>query len=235
MEQKNGAVVGKLAGYDRLSGIAGGEKLARLYEFSRFYVNCFQPSFKLRSKVRMGARVIKTYHRPLTPYERVVRSSQVPPSGKLQLQAIFAKLDPIALLQNIRRVQEELAAGNTAELGRLRSALRRSLSFGSYEPFGNWVRCGRRIESNPRIAGVPEPNHLRACGSASKNNSNSLPISLPRNSFSNFEKNIPGISLMVRFGPCAVELGSGECKWRNASSSVPTKSLPRSPASGIQS
>jgi hypothetical protein len=122
VEQKNGAVVRKLAGYDRLSGIAGAEKLARLYEFSRFYVNCFQPSFKLKSKVRMGARVIKTYHQPLTPYERVVSSPQVPPSGKQQLQAIFAKLDPIALLQNIRSVQEELAAGDSAELGRLRSA-----------------------------------------------------------------------------------------------------------------
>jgi len=62
VEQKNGAVVRKLIGYDRLSGIVDVEKLARLYEFSRFYVNCFQPSFKLNSKVRMGARVVKTYH-----------------------------------------------------------------------------------------------------------------------------------------------------------------------------
>jgi hypothetical protein len=81
VEQKNGAVVRKLAGYDRLSGIAVAEKLARLYEFSRFYVNCFQLSFKLESKVRMGARVVKTYHPPLTPYERVVRSPQVHNQG----------------------------------------------------------------------------------------------------------------------------------------------------------
>lgn len=99
VEQKNGAIVRKLIGYDRLSGIADAEKLARLYEFSRFYVNCFQPSFKLKSKVRMGARVVKTYHQPLTPYERVVSSPHVPQSGKQQLQAIFPQLDPIALLQ----------------------------------------------------------------------------------------------------------------------------------------
>ena len=121
MEQKNGAIVRKLIGYGRLSGIADAEKLARLYEFSRFYVNCFQPSFKLKSKVRMGARVVKTYHPPLTPYERVVRSLRVPQSGKQQLQAIFAKLDPIALIRNIRCVQEELAVGKTAELDQLRS------------------------------------------------------------------------------------------------------------------
>jgi hypothetical protein len=121
VEQKNGAVVRKLVGYDRLSGIVDVEKLARLYEFSRFYVNCFQPSFKLKSKVRMGARVVKTYHQPLTPYERVVSSPHVPQSGKQQLQAIFPKLDPIALLQNIRGVQQELAVGKAAESGQLRS------------------------------------------------------------------------------------------------------------------
>src|SRR3954464_9021026 len=88
---------------------------------SPFYVNCFQPSFKLKSKVRMGSRVIKTYHPPLTPYERVVRSSQVPQSGKQQLQAIFAKLDPIALIQNIRGVQEEFVVGKIDELGRRKS------------------------------------------------------------------------------------------------------------------
>jgi hypothetical protein len=121
VEQKNGAVVRRLVGYDRLSGIADVEKLARLYEFSRFYVNCFQPSFKLKSKVRMGARVVKTYHQPITPYERVVSSPHVSQSGRQQLQAIFPKLDPIALLRNIRDVQQELAVGKAAEPGQLRS------------------------------------------------------------------------------------------------------------------
>lgn len=37
------------------------------------------------------------------------------------MQAIFAKLDPIALIQNIRGVQEELAVGKTAELDQLKS------------------------------------------------------------------------------------------------------------------
>jgi len=69
----------------------------------------------------MGARVVKTYHQPLTPYERVVSSPHVPQSGKQQLQAIFPKLDPIALLQNIRDVQRELAVGKVAEPGQLRS------------------------------------------------------------------------------------------------------------------
>ena len=69
----------------------------------------------------MGARVVKTYHQPLTPYERVVSSPHVPQSGKQELQTIFPKLDPIALLQNIRDVQQELAVGKAAESGQLRS------------------------------------------------------------------------------------------------------------------
>ena len=209
VEQKNGAAVRKLAGYDRLSGIADAEKLARLYEFSRFYVNCFQPSFKLKTKVRMGARVVKTYHPPLTPYERVVRSPQVPQSGKQRLQAIFAKLDPIALIQNIRGVQEELVVGKIDELGRRKSESAESF-LRSYGPSGNWVRCGPRIGSTPHITGALGPIHLRVCGPEFKNNSSSLLISLRRNSFANFERNIPAIFLMVRSGPCDVESRSGD-------------------------
>ena len=121
MEQKNGAVVRKLAGYDRLSGVTGAGKLARLYEFSRFYVNCFQPSFKLKSKVRMGGRVFKSYHAPLTPYERVMVSPHVPACGKQQLATIFANLDPIELIRNIRCVQEELAIVKSTEPNQLKS------------------------------------------------------------------------------------------------------------------
>jgi hypothetical protein len=121
VEQKNGAVVRKLAGYDRLSGVKGTEKLARLYEFSRPYVNCFQPSFKLKSKTRTGARVSKRYHAPLTPYDRVMAWPHLPNLGKERLQATFAQLDPIELIRNIRCVQEELAMVNNNELEQLKS------------------------------------------------------------------------------------------------------------------
>ncbi len=50
VEQKNGAVVRRLAGYERLSGLAAAGVLQRLYESARLYVNFFQPSFKLESE-----------------------------------------------------------------------------------------------------------------------------------------------------------------------------------------
>jgi hypothetical protein len=45
VEQKNGAVVRRLVGYGRLSGVDGRTALAQLYASSRLYINFFQPSF----------------------------------------------------------------------------------------------------------------------------------------------------------------------------------------------
>src|SRR5579863_4834791 len=67
VEQKNGAVVRRLVGYDRLSGLNAAASLGRLYQSARLYVNFFQPSFKLQSKQRDAALVRKHYHPPLTP------------------------------------------------------------------------------------------------------------------------------------------------------------------------
>ena len=64
VEQKNGSIVRRLVGYGRLSGVEATKTLATLYASSRLYVNFFQPSFKLKSKTRDGARYTKsTSHR----------------------------------------------------------------------------------------------------------------------------------------------------------------------------
>jgi transposase InsO family protein len=54
IEQKNGSVVRRLVGYGRLEGLRAAEGLGRLYTASRLFVNFFQPSFKLKEKVRVG-------------------------------------------------------------------------------------------------------------------------------------------------------------------------------------
>jgi hypothetical protein len=110
VEQKNGAVVRRLAGYGRLSGLAAASALQRLYESARLYVNFFQPSFKLASKQREGAVVHKRYHPPLAPYQRLLASDAVDETVKQRLREQFAVLDPVALLKTIRGVQQELLA-----------------------------------------------------------------------------------------------------------------------------
>jgi hypothetical protein len=108
VEQKNGAVVRRLVGYGRLSGLAAAGALRRLYESARLYVNFFQPSFKLASKQRDGAQVHKRYYPPLTPYQRLLASDAVDETVKHRLREQFAALDPVALLNGIREVQQEL-------------------------------------------------------------------------------------------------------------------------------
>ena len=78
VEQKNGAVVRRLVGYGRFDGIETAQVMARLYAAARLHVNFFQPSFKLKEKRREGAKVIKRYHAPATPYERALAHPKVP-------------------------------------------------------------------------------------------------------------------------------------------------------------
>jgi hypothetical protein len=110
IEQKNGAVVRKLLGYRRFEGLAAARAIARLYGASRLFVNFFQPSFKLASKQRDGAKVSKRYHPPLTPYERLLESDGITMPAKKTLREVAAELDPLKLLEEMRAVQAYLAA-----------------------------------------------------------------------------------------------------------------------------
>ncbi len=108
VEQKNGAVVRKLVGYERLAGLDATRALAKLYTASRLYINYFQPSFKLKSKRRDGARVEKRYHSPATPYARLMDSPHASAAVKTKLKAECDALDPVALLRDVRAAQQEL-------------------------------------------------------------------------------------------------------------------------------
>lgn len=110
VEQKNGSIVRRLVGYGRLSGRSETEALAQLYRVSRLFINFFQPSFKLKSKIRDGARVHKTYHAPMTPCDRLLSLPVVSDETKARLREQFAVLDPVQLLQEIRAAQHTLAA-----------------------------------------------------------------------------------------------------------------------------
>jgi len=110
VEQKNGSVVRRLIGYGRLSGLIAAESLSRLYSSSRLFVNCFQPSFKLLRKERVGARVRKIYSPPETPAARLLTSEHVSESSKEKLRAVIAALDPLRLLDEIRTMQRHLAS-----------------------------------------------------------------------------------------------------------------------------
>jgi hypothetical protein len=119
VEQKNGAVVRRLVGYGRLEGVKAAEALTRLYANSRLFVNFFQPSFKLASKTRVGARVQKRYHPPATPCSRLLALDTVSESVKERLRVVAATLDPLRLLDEIRAAQQHLAKVAAGEVSQL--------------------------------------------------------------------------------------------------------------------
>ena len=110
VEQKNGAVVRKLIGYGRLEGLAATAALRRLYEASRLYINFFQPSFKLKSKEREGAKVRKRYESPETPFRRLLQRDDIAEETKQRLEEQFQQLDPVLLLKHIRDAQAAVVA-----------------------------------------------------------------------------------------------------------------------------
>jgi hypothetical protein len=60
------------------------------------YVNFFQPSFKLKEKRREGAKVIKRYHDPATPFARALAHPKVTRAVKVRLRDMHHTLDPVA-------------------------------------------------------------------------------------------------------------------------------------------
>lgn len=119
VEQKNGAVIRRLVGYRRYQGVEAARLLGELYASARLFVNVFQPSFKLASKERTGARVTKRYHAPTTPSRRLMNHPSTTNETKARLLALETSLDPVALLARLRELQTTLSAlsdGITLEL-----------------------------------------------------------------------------------------------------------------------
>ena len=108
VEQKNGAVVRRLVGYGRFDGVETARVMGRLYAAARLYVNFFQPSFKLKERRREGAKVIKRYHAPATPYARALAHPKLSKAIKRRLRETYHGLDPVALLAEIRAAQDDL-------------------------------------------------------------------------------------------------------------------------------
>jgi hypothetical protein len=108
VEEKNGSVVRRLVGYDRYQGMKAWEALTQLYCVLRKYINFFQPSLKLLEKERRGAKVSKKYDSAKTPFQRVLLSEHVEQPTKNLLTQEYEALDPVALLAQIERLQDQL-------------------------------------------------------------------------------------------------------------------------------
>jgi len=108
VEQKNGNVVRRLIGYDRYTSRAAYQCLEKLYSLVRLYLNFFQPTMKLTSKTRKGARLHKVYDKARTPYQRLLASDVLTELKKQELATIYHRLNPVLLLKQINNALESL-------------------------------------------------------------------------------------------------------------------------------
>ncbi len=102
VEQKNWSLVRRVIGYGRYDSRAALERLNMVYAILRHYVNFFQPTMKLISKTRHGAKVHKVYDIAKTPYQRLLESGVLTPAEQSKLAAIYQGLNPIQLLSQLK-------------------------------------------------------------------------------------------------------------------------------------
>jgi len=108
VEQRNWSLVRRLVGYDRYSSRAALECLDLVYATLRHYVNFFQPTMKLVSKTRQGAKVHKVYDAAKTPYQRLLESGVLTPAKQAELATTYRGLNPVLLLRYLNGHLEKL-------------------------------------------------------------------------------------------------------------------------------
>jgi hypothetical protein len=106
VEQKNGAIVRQVVGYDRFVGEQAYRQLTELYRALRLYVNCLQPSMKLLSKQRDGKKVHYVYDPAKTPLQRLLLSGVLHAEMQQELTEVAQAHDPIRLLHQLEQLQQ---------------------------------------------------------------------------------------------------------------------------------
>jgi hypothetical protein len=125
VEQKNGAIVRQVVGYDRLVGEDAYRQLTELYRALRLFVNCFQPSMKLLSKLREGKKVRFIYDPAKTPLQRLLQLGVLPAEMQQELTEAVQSLDPSCLFEQLEQLQKAVfrsAVGCSPFLSSLPSA-----------------------------------------------------------------------------------------------------------------
>ena len=108
IEQKNWDVVRKTVGYGRFDKDHQLDVIKRIHNLLTLYQNYFQPSQKLLSKERTGAKVKKKYDVAQTPCQRLLSRSDVPKETKEALRSTYPDLNPAQLLRSIQNLVSEL-------------------------------------------------------------------------------------------------------------------------------
>jgi len=110
VEQKNWTHVRQLVGYDRLADPRFVVLLNDLYTTAWNPLrNFFMPVMKLKSKERVGAKIVKRYDQPQTPYQRLLASGCLTAKAERALKRTLAKLSPLELKEAVEQKLKAIA------------------------------------------------------------------------------------------------------------------------------
>jgi hypothetical protein len=102
VEQKNFTHVRELFGYERFEDQELVELMNEIYtQYWNPLQNYFLPTFKIKEKVRIGAKTIKKYDPPKTPCQRLLDSSHINKKQRELLMHNQFHLNPFELKQNL--------------------------------------------------------------------------------------------------------------------------------------
>jgi len=110
VEQKNFTHVRQLFGYERIET----QELVLLMNdiYTNYWnplQNFFIPSTKLLTKVRVGARIKKTFEIPKTPYQRLLDSADMSEERKEALRERYKSLNPFDLRDGLEKKLKEFS------------------------------------------------------------------------------------------------------------------------------
>jgi hypothetical protein len=111
VEQRNWTHVRKVVGYRRMDTTGELMILRELYASLTLHKNFFQPSMKLREKVRVEGKIHRRYDEPKTPYQRLLDSDQIPAAARKRLTAQYESLNVAELRRRIEAAQKRLFDG----------------------------------------------------------------------------------------------------------------------------
>jgi len=102
VEERNGHVVRRYIGWQRLDRYDVIPVLNELYDILATYLNHFKAVRRTVSKGKIGSRYVRRYEtRAMTPYQRALAHPAVPHEVKRKLYAKHAALNPLSLKRKI--------------------------------------------------------------------------------------------------------------------------------------
>lgn len=101
VEQKNWSIVRRTIGYHRYESKAAHQLLGEIYETLHLFTNMFQPTFKLKSKKRTGAKVYRQYDKPKTPLQRVLDAKLLSSENSDHWRTTYLETNPAELRRQI--------------------------------------------------------------------------------------------------------------------------------------